>query len=191
MVSICVLFFVVLTAQQSRAKVLAAAFSRSLRDPFVHARNAALLALSATADLFSEDDCATKLLPIMCPSLVDKEKLIRDQAQKSVDIYIARIRKYAATMPDTVLPPPGVPAGGASAPRMGTPANDSSWTGWAISSFTNKVASTSGDIQAGSASNGVAEQRPSSVPLAATSKPPVPLRLYTHCCFFQSCTFIR
>jgi SCY1-like protein 1 len=175
MVSIRVLFFVVLTAQQSRAKVLAAAFSRSLRDPFVHARNAALLALSATADLFSEDDCATKLLPIMCPSLVDKEKLIRDQAQKSVDIYIARIRKYAATMPDTVLPPPGVPAGGASAPRMGTPANDSSWTGWAISSFTNKMASTSGDIQAGSASNGVAEQRPSSVPLAATSKPPVPL----------------
>ena len=30
----------------SRAKVLSAAFSRSLRDPFVHARNAALMALS-------------------------------------------------------------------------------------------------------------------------------------------------
>ena len=168
-------FFMILTTLQSRAKVLAAAFSRSLRDPFVHARNAALLALSATADLFSEEDCAIKLLPIMCSSLVDKEKIIRDQAQKSVDIYIARIRKYAATMPDTVLPPPGVATAGAGAPRMGTPANDSSWTGWAISSFTNKMASTSGDIQAGSASNGAAEQRPSSVPLAATSKPPVPL----------------
>ena len=59
---------------QSRTKVLVAAFSRSLRDPFVHARNAALLALSATADLFTEDDCATKLLPAICPSLVDKEK---------------------------------------------------------------------------------------------------------------------
>ncbi|KAL1797256.1 hypothetical protein ACET3X_003862 [Alternaria dauci] len=161
----------------SRAKVLAAAFSRSLRDPFVHARNAALLALAATADLFSEDDCATKLLPIMCPSLVDKEKLIRDQAQKSVDIYIARIRKFAATMPDTVLPSPGLASGGESTPRIGTPANGTSWTGWAISSFTNKLASTAGEIQASSTTNGAADQRSSSVPPAVmtTSKPPVPM----------------
>jgi SCY1-like protein 1 len=157
--------------------VLAAAFSRSLRDPFVHARNAALLALAATADLFTEDDCATKLLPIMCPSLVDKEKLIRDQAQKSVDIYIARIRKFAAAMPDTVLPSPGLAAGGGLTPRIGTPANDTSWAGWAISSFTNKLASTSGEMQASSTANGAADQRSSSVPPAATttSKPPVPL----------------
>jgi SCY1-like protein 1 len=158
----------------SRAKVLSAAFARSLRDPFVHARNAALMALAATADLFSEDDCATKLLPIMCPSLVDKEKMIRDQAQKSVDIYITRIRKFAASMPDTVLPSPGLTAGGAAAPRMGTPANDTSWAGWAISSFTNKLAATSGEI-GGSSANGSTDQRSSSVPPTTTSKPPVPL----------------
>jgi SCY1-like protein 1 len=160
----------------SRAKVLSAAFARSLRDPFVHARNAALMALAATADLFSEEDCATKLLPIMCPSLVDKEKMIRDQAQKSVDIYITRIRKFAATMPDTVLPAPGLTAAGTAAPRMGTPANDTSWAGWAISSFTNKLAATSGDIGAGAAANGSTDQRSSSVPPpGTTSKPPVPL----------------
>lgn len=152
--------------------MLAAAFARSLRDPFVHARNAALLALAATADLFSEEDCATKLLPIMCPSLVDKEKLIRDQAQKSVDIYIARIRKHAASMPDTVLSPPGLTAGVAS-PRMGTPANEGGWAGWAISSFTNKLASTSGTIESGA--NGTTDQRASSVPPTASTKPPVPL----------------
>lgn len=160
----------------SRAKVLSAAFARSLRDPFIHARNAALMALAATADLFSEEDCASKLLPIMCPSLVDKEKMIRDQAQKSVDIYLARIRKFAASMPDTVLPSPGLTAGGATAPRIGTPAGDTSWAGWAISSFTNKLASTSGQIGAGSAANGAADQRSSSVPpTTTTSKPPVPL----------------
>jgi SCY1-like protein 1 len=160
----------------SRAKVLSAAFARSLRDPFVHARNAALMALAATADLFSEDDCATKLLPIMCPSLVDKEKMIRDQAQKSVDIYITRIRKFASTMPDSVLPPPSLSAGGVASPRMGTPANDTSWAGWAISSFTKQLASTSGQIGAGSATNGSADHRSSSVPpTATTSKPPVPL----------------
>lgn len=61
---------------QTRTKVLTAAFTRSLRDPFVHARSAALMALAATADMFSEDDCATKLLPCICPSLVDKEKCV-------------------------------------------------------------------------------------------------------------------
>jgi SCY1-like protein 1 len=58
----------------SRSKILVAAFTRSLRDPFVHARNAALMALSATIDIFSEDDCASKILPSVCPSLLDKEK---------------------------------------------------------------------------------------------------------------------
>lgn len=63
-----------LTRLQTRQKVLIAAFARSLRDPFVHARNAALLALAATSDLFTDDDCAIKILPTLCPSLVDKEK---------------------------------------------------------------------------------------------------------------------
>jgi len=58
----------------SRSKVLVAAFTRSLRDPFIHARNAALIALSATIDVFSEDDCTTKILPSLCPCLLDKEK---------------------------------------------------------------------------------------------------------------------
>jgi SCY1-like protein 1 len=58
----------------SRSKVLVAAFTRSLRDPFVHARNAALMALGATIDVFNEDDCANKLLPSLCPCLLDKEK---------------------------------------------------------------------------------------------------------------------
>lgn len=64
----------VLIRLQTRQKVLVAAFARSLRDPFVHARNAGLLALAATSDLFSDDDCAGKILPALCPSLIDKER---------------------------------------------------------------------------------------------------------------------
>ncbi|KAL9131048.1 MAG: hypothetical protein Q9217_000934 [Psora testacea] len=132
----------------TRQKVLIAAFSRSLRDPFVHARNAALLALAATSDLFSEEDCATKILPALCPSLLDKEKLVRDQTNKSFDIYVQKIRKYATTLPDTTLPPPSVAAANGVTPRMGTPQNDSAgWTGWAISSFTNKLGTASGAMQ--------------------------------------------
>lgn len=133
----------------SRAKVLTAAFSRALRDPFVHGRNAALMALAATADIFSEDDCATKMLPAICPSLVDKEKMIRDQANKTLSIYLDRVRKHQITMPDSVLPPPEATSAGPT--RMSTPQpgqqGGSGWAGWAISSFTNKVSAAAGEIQ--------------------------------------------
>lgn len=140
----------------SRAKVLGAAFARALRDPFVHGRNAALMALAATADLFPEDDCATKMLPAICPSLVDKEKMIRDQANKTMNVYLDRIRKYSQTLPDTVLPPPTT-EGSSPTTRMSTPQPGSgtgaALMGWAISSFTNKLGSASGEIQPNS--NGV------------------------------------
>lgn len=133
----------------SRAKVLTAAFSRALRDPFVHARNAALMALAATADVFSEDDCATKMLPAICPSLVDKEKMIRDQANKTLNIYLERVRKYSTTLPDTVLPPPETVSAGGTRMSTPQPGNQpgSQWMGWAISSFTNKISTAAGEIQ--------------------------------------------
>lgn len=154
----------------SRAKVLSAAFSRALRDPFVHARNAALMALAATVDVFGEDDCATKMLPAICPSLVDKEKLIRDQANKTLNIYLERVRKYSTSLPDTVLPPPEtVSAGGTrmSTPQPGNqPGNQ--WMGWAISSFTNKISTAAGEIQP----DGTAQHPPAAVsPLPANGVP--------------------
>ncbi|OTB00856.1 hypothetical protein M426DRAFT_323971 [Hypoxylon sp. CI-4A] len=137
----------------SRSKVLIAAFTRSLRDPFVHARNAALMALAATSDYFTEDECATRILPVICPSLIDKEKLVRDQANKAMEVYLQRVRKAAASMPDTVQPPPQTTEG--AGPRMSTPqpSEASSWAGWAISSFTNKLSAASGEMQS-PASNG-------------------------------------
>ncbi|KAK4241018.1 armadillo-type protein [Achaetomium macrosporum] len=146
----------------SRAKVLIAAFTRSLRDPFVHARNAALMAFAATSEYFSEEDCAIRILPAVCPSLIDKEKLVRDQASKTVDVYLAKIKKAAASMPDTTLPPEGAAVAGG--PRMSTPqpaeSSASSWAGWAISSFTNKLSAAAGEIQ------------PSSTPVNGSAAPP-------------------
>jgi SCY1-like protein 1 len=133
----------------SRSKVLIAAFTRSLRDPFVHARNAALMALAATADYFTEDDCAIRVLPVVCPALIDKEKMIRDQASRTMDIYLQKVRKAAAAMPDTVLPPPqstDVSVVQASSPQPSA-SPGASWAGWAISSFTNKLTAVAGDMQ--------------------------------------------
>lgn len=155
----------------TRSKVLIAAFTRSLRDPFVHARNAALMALAVTSDAFNEDDCANRILPALCPCLIDKEKLIRDQANKTLDAYVQRIRKFASTMPDTVIPPPTVAdASTGAAPRMSTPqpSEAASWTGWAISSFTNKMSAAAGEIQ--SNTNGSQPARPSSLPPSTESR---------------------
>jgi len=59
---------------QTRKKVLVAAFVRSLRDAFVHARNAGLMALSATSEFYEAEDCASKIIPSISPLLIDKEK---------------------------------------------------------------------------------------------------------------------
>lgn len=151
----------------SRSKVLIAAFSRSLRDPFVHARNAALMALGVTSEFFTEDDCANKILPALCPCLMDKEKLIRDQANKTMDMYLSRVRKFASSMPDSVLPPPTTSEATASTPRMSTPqpSEAASWAGWAISSFTNKISTAAGEIEPNSNDTPVSATRPSSAPL--------------------------
>ncbi|KAI3333259.1 armadillo-type protein [Ustulina deusta] len=151
----------------SRAKVLVAAFTRSLRDPFVHARNAALMALAATGEYFTEEDCASRILPVVCPCLIDKEKLVRDQANKTVDIYIQRIRKAAESMPDSILPPSQTADG--PGPRMSTPQSSeaSSWAGWAISSFTNKLSAASGEMQT---SNGTATPQLASPSSGSESK---------------------
>ncbi|KAJ9602369.1 Nuclear aminoacylation-dependent tRNA export pathway component [Cladophialophora chaetospira] len=158
----------------SRSKVLIAAFGRSLRDPFVHARSAALMALNATIDVFSDDDCATKILPALCISLVDKEKIVRDQANKALDSYLQRVRKYASTLPDTILAPePGPGAATAIAPaRIGNQA-DTIWAGWAISSFTNKTAGAKGEMGPAAATNGANLLQTQSLPTSGRTTPTI------------------
>lgn len=160
----------------SRSKVLIAAFTRSLRDPFVHARNASLLALGVTSEFFSDDDCASRILPSLCPCLVDKEKLVRDQANKTLDMYLQRVRKFATTMPDSVLPPPTTSEATATTPRMSTPqpSEAASWAGWAISSFTNKISTAAGEIEPSSNGTPISETRPSSAPIPNDTKRLVP-----------------
>lgn len=152
----------------TRSKVLIAAFTRSLRDPFVHARNAALMSLGATVEYFSDEDSALRILPVVTPLLIDKEKMIRDQANRTMDIFLQKIRKAAASMPDTVLPPPQ--ATDAQAPRMGTPqaTESAGWTGWAISSFTNKLSSAAGDMQTNG--SGPSSPHPAQSPKATTAR---------------------
>lgn len=92
-----------------------------------------------------------------------------------MDVFLQRVRKYGQTLPDSVLPPPETVT--ANVPRMSTPQNDSTWTGWAISSFTNKLAGANGDIQPkGNEAGSVNQERPASVPPASQIASPSRVR---------------
>jgi SCY1-like protein 1 len=94
--------------------------------------------------------------------------MVRDQANKTLDVYLLRVRKYAQTIPDT-LPSAAEITGASSmnAPRMGTPQTDTSWAGWAISSFTKQLGAASGQMQSDTTANLPAEQRSNSAPLSS------------------------
>ncbi|KAL0488709.1 hypothetical protein AKO1_015856 [Acrasis kona] len=73
---------------KTRKKVLLAAFTRSLRDPFVHSRISALKALSATKEYYTTRDIATKLLPSVISVAVDPERSVRDLAIDCVSDFM-------------------------------------------------------------------------------------------------------
>ena len=58
----------------TKRKVLVPAFTRALKDAFVHCRVAGLMALMATSDCFDAEEVATKVIPNMSFAMVDKER---------------------------------------------------------------------------------------------------------------------
>ncbi|CAM0141462.1 Nuclear aminoacylation-dependent tRNA export pathway component [Umbelopsis sp. WA50703] len=87
----------------TQKKVLVPAFARSLKDGFHHARVAGLMALQATAEFYDAQDCSTRIVPCISLVLLDKEKMVRSQAFKTLDVFVKRITVFAEAMPDTAL----------------------------------------------------------------------------------------
>ncbi|XP_017721482.1 PREDICTED: N-terminal kinase-like protein [Rhinopithecus bieti] len=67
----------------TRHRVLTSAFSRATKDPFAPSRVAGVLGFAATHNLYSMNDCAHKILPVLCGLTVDPEKSVRDQVRHS------------------------------------------------------------------------------------------------------------
>ncbi|KAG8744486.1 hypothetical protein FRC10_010051 [Ceratobasidium sp. 414] len=170
----------------TKGKVLVPAYSRALKDTFVHARVAGLMAMMASVECFSGEDVATKVLPAITTSLVDKEKLVREQAFKALEMYIKKVEIYAATLPDTVavpesaqsmpggLPMPGgfgnTPTAAGSSAALVTSAAGAAGAlaGWAISSLGRKLATSEAQ---GSLSTTSPLDRPAPAPLESPSAP--------------------
>ena len=61
-------------AVSTQKKILVPAFTRAIKDSFVHARVAGVMALMATMQCYDIDELAGKVIPAMSPALIDKEK---------------------------------------------------------------------------------------------------------------------
>jgi SCY1-like protein 1 len=99
----------------TKRKVLVPAFTKALKDSFVHARVAGLMGLMATIDCFETEELASKVIPSMSFTLVDSEKLVarcgtcycltvlllrlvRDQAFKAIALFMKKLEEHAAAM---------------------------------------------------------------------------------------------
>ncbi|KAG9099219.1 hypothetical protein FS749_001786 [Ceratobasidium sp. UAMH 11750] len=170
----------------TKSKVLVPAFSRALKDTFVHARVAGLMAMMASVECFSGEDVATKALPAVTGSLVDKEKLVREQAFKAMEMFVKKVEVYASTLPETAAAPEnaqsvpgGLPASGGfgntptaagSSAALVTSAAGAAGAlaGWAISSLGRKLATSEAQ---GSLSTASPLDRPVSAPPESLNAP--------------------
>jgi SCY1-like protein 1 len=115
-----------LLGPNTKKKVLVPAFARSLKDTFVHARVAGLMALMATVEFYDKDDIAGRVIPNMAFTMIDKEKwvvatdvslegiqrlmnlgvdhrLVRDQAFKAMQVFMGKLEAAAAAMVSTIV----------------------------------------------------------------------------------------
>lgn len=86
-------------SSSARTGILVTAFGRALKDPFVHTRNAALLALASNLDIFDVPSIVSKVLPAIAPGLIDKDPAIRAQAKLTFDEFLAQVEEHADTLP--------------------------------------------------------------------------------------------
>lgn len=85
--------------KSSRPTVLATAFGKAMKDPFIHSRLAAIMAISNCIEYFTPEVISTKILSVIAPSLLDKSSKVRDEAQKAFDLFFSKIKEEAAKLP--------------------------------------------------------------------------------------------
>ncbi|KAJ3377392.1 hypothetical protein HDU84_008677 [Entophlyctis sp. JEL0112] len=124
----------------TRKKVLIPAFTRSLHDPFVPARNAGLLAISATQDYYTPQETAMRLVPAIAALALDPERSIRAQAFKNLDVLIKKLERNSASMPDPQEQPGNavvITANGGG--TTATAASNEGWAGWAVGAISSTI----------------------------------------------------
>eukprot|EP00177_Eucheuma_denticulatum_P002229 GFKZ01003993.1.p1 GENE.GFKZ01003993.1~~GFKZ01003993.1.p1 ORF type:complete len:824 (+),score=132.96 GFKZ01003993.1:225-2696(+) len=120
----------------AKTKVLAAAFLRSLKDPFPHARAAGLTAILSTVDAYSMKEMATRILPAVVPLLVDGAGDVRKLSFQVLGEFEKRLRTNHEDMSkreEASGAQHGADSGAGKASIGGS-------SGWSLSSFSSMTA---------------------------------------------------
>jgi len=125
--------------------VLATAFARTMKDKFVHARKASVLAVEKCIDLFTIKQMVGTLLPSLGRATVDPYKSVRDPALKTLKKVISRLQKHAAELPDEPKAQLSSDQAKQEEVKAGGMGMVSSYASWAVSSVAAKVTGKSSE----------------------------------------------
>eukprot|EP00574_Skeletonema_japonicum_P007417 CAMPEP_0201713734 /NCGR_PEP_ID=MMETSP0593-20130828/461_1 /ASSEMBLY_ACC=CAM_ASM_000672 /TAXON_ID=267983 /ORGANISM="Skeletonema japonicum, Strain CCMP2506" /LENGTH=796 /DNA_ID=CAMNT_0048202915 /DNA_START=12 /DNA_END=2402 /DNA_ORIENTATION=- len=85
-------------SETSRQKLILPAFTRSMKDPFTPCRLAALRAVIACKEYFSQKEVAEKVLPSVIPHTLDGANEVRAEAFNVVDTFLVNLRDESNRM---------------------------------------------------------------------------------------------
>lgn len=86
------------SSSNTRANILATVFTKSLKDPDLKPRLAALYGLQQSIDLFDIYTIANKILTVIAPGLLDKTPLVRKKAKILFNKYLSKLESEAQAM---------------------------------------------------------------------------------------------
>ncbi|CEP63889.1 COPI-interacting protein CEX1 LALA0_S09e04764g [Lachancea lanzarotensis] len=88
-----------LSPSNNRSGILATAFTKSLKDPQVKPRLAALYGLETSLELFDIETIANKVLTVIAPGLLDKNEQVRSKAKNLFRVYLSKLESEADGIP--------------------------------------------------------------------------------------------
>ncbi|AMD19704.1 HCL447Wp [Eremothecium sinecaudum] len=88
-------------SSNERSSILGTAFSKSLKDPAILPRVAALYGLKKSLHLFDAETIANKILSVVAPGLLDKNKQVRSQAKEVFELYLKKLVERSVSVEDT------------------------------------------------------------------------------------------
>lgn len=85
-----------LSGLTNRDSILATIYTKSLKDPSIKTKLAALYGLTQSIDMFTVEIIANKILTVIAPGLLDKDKIIRKKARELFNLYLKKLEDEAS-----------------------------------------------------------------------------------------------
>jgi len=117
-----------------RGRLLISAFGRGTQDPFGPSRQASIYALYHSEKFFTLKDIATKILPVVCHCTIDPELDVRQQAFKTIQLFIKKLETVSEKPELAIDMEKDV-----NSSNVGGTSNETSWTSWAITSLSSNI----------------------------------------------------